>query len=250
MAGKQPFFFQVSVFIQTVSLGGMFLDSWFIDSGILLDLRDSRCHPGNFAWGQEAPERQKVAFTFQHSKLHFCRLEIWPWAMEMHELRKHAVQRGSKRGKRWKNCTFLSMTAAFCLANNLRREQKSGCLLNAKPQKHGAFLSPARRKLYPGILEDSPADWGHPESNNCPQSPFHWVEPPPPFITQRDMGLGRPGRPVPDWTKPEGSCNRVRWLESKALMHIDALLASRQFSWPEESVKKSTKPCVQKFWIL
>lgn len=201
------------------------------------------------------PESQKLAFTFQSSKACLSvrwkpDTELWKWT-ESESVLWEGAQTGANAGK---ILLFSPCQLPFVWTNNLRREQKSGCLLNAKPQKHGAFLAPARRKfLVPGISDDllsDPTDWGATESTHCPWSPLHWQGPPHSFITQQDRRPGRPDSSVPGQAKPEGGYDGVGRPQSKSLMHIDALPASGLFSWPEESAKKSTKRCAQKFWSL
>lgn len=67
---------------------------------------------------------------------------------------------------------FSPRQLPFVWTNNLRREQKSSCLLNAKPQKHGAFLAPARRKfLVPSIPDDLPSGPQTEVTQHAPMSP-------------------------------------------------------------------------------
>lgn len=160
------------------------------------------------------------------------------------------AQKGANAGK---VVLFSPWQLPFVWTNNLRREQKSSCLLNAKPQKHGAFLAPARRKfLVLGIPDDSPsgaADWGDKESTHCPQSPFHWAE----ATSLVHNSVGQETREaeisMPGQAKPEGGCDGEGWPESKSLMHMDALPASCLFSWPEQSVKRAQNLVLKGFGV-
>lgn len=177
--GRQTYLFQNSVSVQS-SVTGQLLGPWHKGLEILQDLEEGRCYPGNFTfssdvscWGHSLMLLQKVAFT---SKLLPSRQEIWPCIVKTHSQKPCCVI-GLWKGQTLEKIVFFSSgQLPFVWANHLGREQKSSCLLNAKPQKHRAFLPCSGSRLHLlSILDGLPIDWGATESTHCPESPLSWA---------------------------------------------------------------------------
>lgn len=153
--------------------------------------------------------------------------ELWKCTQSESRLWEEA-HRGASAGK---IVLFSPWQLPFVWTNNLRREQKSSCLLNAKPQKHGAFLAQARSKflLIPSIPDDlpsGPADWGDTKSAHCPRSPFHWAE----AISLIHYSVGQGAREARELHARPGQARGWLWwgraTDNKSFMHTDALPAS------------------------